>query len=55
METQWLPASVLVWITTLAGAYSGFYTANGAGPAKTTLNTAIKRINSLCPDAGAAA
>jgi hypothetical protein len=42
-------------ITTLAGAYSGFYTANGAGPAKATLNTAIKRINSLCPDAGAAA
>jgi hypothetical protein len=42
-------------ITTLAGAYSGFYAANGAGPAKATLNTAIKRINSLCPDAGAAA
>jgi hypothetical protein len=42
-------------ITTLAGAYSGFYTANGAGPAKSALNTAIKRINSLCPDAGAAA
>jgi hypothetical protein len=42
-------------ITTLAGAYSSFYTANGTGPAKSTLNTAIKRINSLCPDAGAAA
>lgn len=42
-------------ITTLAGAYSGFYAANGAGPAKATLNAAIKRINSLCPDAGAAA
>jgi hypothetical protein len=42
-------------ITTLAGAYSSFYTANGTGPAKATLNTAIKRINSLCPDAGASA
>lgn len=42
-------------ITTLAGAYSDFYTANGTGPAKTTLNTAIKKINSLCPDAGAEA
>ncbi|MGH2886965.1 MAG: hypothetical protein ACRDPA_30455 [Solirubrobacteraceae bacterium] len=42
-------------ITTLAGAYRSFYTANGTGPANTTLNTAIKRINSLCPDAGAAA
>ena len=42
-------------ITTLAGAYSGFYTANGTGPAKSALNTAIKRINSLCPDAGAEA
>ena len=42
-------------ITTLAGAYSSFYTANGTGPAKAALNTAIKRINSLCPDAGAAA
>lgn len=42
-------------ITTLAGAYSSFYTANGAGPAKSVLNAAIKRINSLCPDAGAAA
>jgi len=41
-------------ITTLAGAYSSFYAANGAGAAKTALNTAIKRINSLCPDAGAA-
>ena len=42
-------------ITTLAGAYSSFYAANGTGPAKSALNTAIKRINSLCPDAGAAA
>ncbi len=42
-------------ITTLAGAYSRFYTANGTGPAKPALSTAIKRINSLCPDAGAAA
>lgn len=42
-------------ITTLAGAYSSFFTANGTGPAKSTLSTAIKRINSLCPDAGAAA
>ncbi len=42
-------------ITTLAGAYSSFYTANGIGPAKSALNTAIKQINSLCPDAGAAA
>ena len=41
-------------ITTLAGAYSSFYAANGAGAVKTALNTAIKRINSLCPDAGAA-
>jgi hypothetical protein len=41
-------------ITTLAGAYSSFYAADGAGAAKTALNTAIKRINSLCPDAGAA-
>jgi hypothetical protein len=42
-------------ITTLAGAYSSFYTANGTGAAKPALNSAIKRINSLCPDAGAAA
>jgi hypothetical protein len=42
-------------IATLAGAYSSFYTADGTEPAKSTLNTAIKRINSLCPDAGAAA
>lgn len=42
-------------ITTLAGAYSSYYTANGTGPAKTALNTAIKKINKLCPDAGAEA
>jgi hypothetical protein len=42
-------------IITLAGAYSSFYAAGGTGPAKSALNTAIKRINSLCPDAGAAA
>jgi hypothetical protein len=42
-------------ITTLAGAYSGYYAANGTGAAKTALNTAIKRINKLCPDAGAEA
>jgi hypothetical protein len=42
-------------ITTLAGAYSSYYQANGTGPAKSALNTAIKQINKLCPDAGAAA
>ena len=42
-------------ITTLAGAYSSYYAANGTGAAKTALNTAIKRINKLCPDAGAEA
>ncbi|SRR6266704_270480 len=42
-------------ITTLAGAYSSFYAANGTGAAKSVLSAAIKRINSLCPDAGAAA
>jgi hypothetical protein len=42
-------------ITTLAVAYRGYYAANGTGPAKTALDTAIKRINKLCPDAGAAA
>lgn len=42
-------------ITTLAGAYSSYYAANGTGSAKTALNTAIKRINKLCPAAGAEA
>src|SRR5579859_6815001 len=42
-------------ITSLAGAYSRYYQANGTGPAKPALNAAIKRINKLCPDAGAAA
>ncbi|MGD0245026.1 MAG: hypothetical protein ABSB59_32510 [Streptosporangiaceae bacterium] len=42
-------------ITTLAGAYNSYYQANGTGAAKSALNTAIKQINKLCPDAGAAA
>lgn len=42
-------------ITTLAGAYSSYYAANGTGAAKTALNTAIKKINKLCPHAGAEA
>jgi len=42
-------------ITTLAGACSSYYAANGTGAAKTALNTAIKKINKLCPAAGAEA
>jgi len=42
-------------ITTLASAYSAYYSADGKGAAKSTLNTAINTINKLCPDAGAAA
>jgi len=42
-------------IAMLAGAYRSYYAANGTGAAKTALNTAIKRINKLCPDAGAEA
>jgi hypothetical protein len=42
-------------ISTLAGAYQGYYAAHGTGSAATsTLNTAISRINALCPGAGAA-
>jgi hypothetical protein len=42
-------------ISTLAGAYQSFYVAHGTGSTVTsTLNTAINRINSLCPGAGAA-
>jgi hypothetical protein len=42
-------------IAGLADAYSGYLAGNGAGKAATaTLSTAIHKINSLCPDAGAA-
>jgi hypothetical protein len=41
-------------ISTLAGAYQSYYDAHGAGTTVTSaLNTAINRINSLCPGAGA--
>jgi CheY-like chemotaxis protein len=41
-------------ISTLAGAYQSYYAAHGAGSTtKSSLNTAINRINSLCPGAGA--
>jgi hypothetical protein len=41
-------------ISTLAGAYQSYYTAHGTGSTVTSaLNTAINRINSLCPGAGA--
>jgi hypothetical protein len=41
-------------ITGLASAYSGYSAANGTNKSVTaTLNAAIKRINALCPDAGA--
>jgi hypothetical protein len=41
-------------ISTLAGAYQTYYAAHGTGSTITsTLNTAINRINSLCPGAGA--
>jgi hypothetical protein len=41
-------------ISTLAVAYQGYYSAHGTGSTVTSaLNSAIKRINSLCPGAGA--
>jgi hypothetical protein len=41
-------------ISTLAGAYQSYYAASGTGSTvKSALNTAINRINSLCPGAGA--
>jgi hypothetical protein len=41
-------------IGTLAAAYQTYYAAHGTGSTVTsTLNTAINRINSLCPGAGA--
>jgi hypothetical protein len=41
-------------ISTLAGAYQSYYSAHGTGSTvKSALNTAINRINSLCPGAGA--
>jgi hypothetical protein len=41
-------------ITGLASAYSGYSAANGTNKTATaTLNAAIKRINALCPNAGA--
>jgi hypothetical protein len=42
-------------ISTLADAYQSYYDAHGTGTTVTSaLNTAINRINSLCPGAGAA-
>ena len=42
-------------IAGLADAYSGYLAANGTGKAATTaLTAAINKVNSLCPDAGAA-
>jgi hypothetical protein len=41
-------------ISTLAGAYQSYYAAQGKGKTATSaLNTAINRINALCPGAGA--
>jgi hypothetical protein len=41
-------------ITTLADAYTSYFTADGSGKTATSdLNKAINRINSLCPGAGA--
>ena len=43
-------------ISTLAGAYSSYYTADGASSAaKAALTAAANRINWLCPGAGATA
>jgi hypothetical protein len=48
-------AAIGTAIAGLADAYSGYLAANGASKAATaTLTTAINKINSLCPDAGAA-
>jgi hypothetical protein len=48
-------AAIGLAIAGLADAYSGYLAVNGAGKAATaTLTTAINKINSLCPDAGAA-
>jgi hypothetical protein len=48
-------ATIGTAIAGLADAYSGYLAANGAGKAATaTLTAAINKINSLCPDAGAA-
>jgi hypothetical protein len=48
-------AALGVAITSLASAYSGYSAANGMSKAATaTLTTAIKKINALCPGAGAA-
>jgi hypothetical protein len=41
-------------ISTLAAAYHSFYVADGTGSGvKSALTTAVNKINSLCPDAGA--
>jgi hypothetical protein len=41
-------------ITALANDYSSYYTANGKGSSvNSALNTAINKINALCPGAGA--
>jgi hypothetical protein len=41
-------------ITALADAYSGYFAAHGSGSTATsTLTSAINKINSLCPGAGA--
>ena len=48
-------AAIGTAIAGLADAYRGYLAANGTGKAATaTLTTAINKINSLCPDAGAA-
>jgi len=47
-------ATIGTAIAGLADAYSGYLAANGTGKAATTLTAAINKINSLCPDAGAA-
>lgn len=48
-------ATIGTAIAGLADAYSGYLAANGESKAATaTLTTAISKINSLCPDAGAA-
>jgi hypothetical protein len=48
-------ATIGTAIAGLADAYSGYLAASGASKAATTtLTAAISKINSLCPDAGAA-
>jgi hypothetical protein len=54
-QIQTPDAAIGTAIASLADAYSGYLAADGTGKAATAaLTTAINKVNSLCPGAGAA-